>query len=350
MIVGELGMFRCEAVQKGRKQDKIPPAMNGISIDFEAGVSLALDRIKPDIVRTALEFSPFLSEVTGADVYLKWENDQRTGSFKFRGALNKVRILSFEERKKGIVSASTGNHGLGISLASKLEEVKLTLVLPAKISPEKRRRLEESGAEIIEYGKTCDQAEIWARRMAFNSGRVFISPYNDEQIICGQGTIGLEILEDCPSADAVLVPVGGGGLSAGIAGYLRSKSKKIRVFGVEPENSAFMAASLKAGRIIKIDEETTIADAVAGGIEPGSITFPLCQKLLESIISVEEALLKRAMRLIYDHHQKMVEGAGALPLAGLMARSRLFQNKKIVLVVSGGNISPGAFADAAARE
>lgn len=289
-----------------------------------------------------------MSEITGAEVYLKWENDQRTGSFKFRGALNKVRALSPEERKKGIVSASTGNHGLGVSLASRLEGVKLTLVLPANISQEKRRRLEESGAEMIEYGESCDKAELWARRMALDTGRVFVSPYDDEQVICGQGTIGLEIFEDCPGAEAVLVAVGGGGLCAGIAGYLKSRSGKIRISGVEPENSAFMAASLRAGRIVEIKERETIADAVAGGIEPGSITFPLCQELLEGIITVEEALLKRAMRLVYEYHQKKVEGAGALPLAGLLTQGRLFQKKKVVLVVSGGNISPQAFAEAIA--
>lgn len=322
--------------------------MNGSSIDFRAGVSRALDRIKPDINRTALEFSPTLSVLTGAEVYLKWENDQRTGSFKFRGALNKVRTLSLGERKKGIVSASTGNHGLGISLASRLEGVKLTLVLPVNISPEKRRRLEESSAEIIEHGESCDKAELRARRMARDSGRVFVSPYNDEQIIYGQGTIGLEIFEDCPDAEAVLVGVGGGGLSAGIAGYLKSRSSKIKIFGVEPENSAFMAASIRAGRIVEIEEGATIADAVAGGIEPGAITFPLCQELLESIITVEERLLKIAMRLVYDHHQKKVEGAGALPLAGLLTQGRLFKAKKVVLVVSGGNISPQMFAQVTA--
>jgi threonine dehydratase len=322
--------------------------MSGFSIDFKAAVGRALDRIKPDIKRTALEFSPSLSEMTGAEVYLKWENDQRTGSFKFRGALNKMRALSAEERRKGIVSASTGNHGLGVSLASRLEGVRLTLVLPENVSEEKRRRLEESGAEMIQYGKSCDKAELWARRMALDTGRVFISPYNDEQIICGQGTIGLEIFEDCPDAEAVLVAVGGGGLIAGIAGYLKSRCGKIRIFGVEPENSAFMAASLRAGRIVEIEERETIADAVAGGIEPGSITFPLCQGLLESIITVNEPLLKRAMRFLYDQHQKMVEGAGALSLAGLITQGKLFQKKRVVLVVSGGNISPQAFTEATA--
>jgi threonine dehydratase len=322
--------------------------MNGIFIDFKEEVSRALDRIKPDIKRTVLEFSPSLSEISGAKVYLKWENDQRTGSFKIRGALNKVRTLSPEERRKGIVSASTGNHGLGISLASKLGGVKLTLVLPKNITREKRSRLEKSGAEIIEYGETCDKAELWARRMALDTGRVFVSPYNDEQIICGQGTIGLEIFEDCPDAQAVLVAVGGGGLCAGIAGYLRSRSQDMRIFGVEPENSAVMAASLRAGRIVEIKEGETIADAVAGGIEPGAITFPLCQELLEGIVTADEVLIKRAMRLIYDHHQKKVEGAGALPLAGLLAQGGLFQKKKVVLVVSGGNISAQTFGEAAA--
>ena len=315
-------------------------------LDFRKRVVQASERIRHDIKRTRLEYSPALSEISGVEVYLKWENEQRTGSFKFRGALNKVRSLSSEEKRKGIVSASTGNHGLGISLAARLEGIVLTLVLPTNVSKEKRRRLEESGAEIIEYGESCEKAELRARRLAKGTGSVYISPYNDEEVICGQGTIGLEIFEDLPDAEAVLVPVGGGGLIAGIAGYLKPINNKIRIFGVEPEHSAFMIASLSAGRIVEIQEKETIADAVAGGIEPGSMTFPLCQKLLDGIITVEESVVREAMRLLYEKHQKMIEGAGALSLAGLMKERAHFQKRKIVLVASGGNISPQSFQEA----
>jgi threonine dehydratase len=317
-----------------------------ISLDFRKGIERAYARIQSEIIRTALENSPGLSLVSGARTYLKWENKQRTGSFKFRGALNKLRSLSPEDRDKGVVSASTGNHGLGLSLAARMEGVGLVLVLPMNVCIEKRRRLEESGAEIILHGESCDRAEHWARHLAEESGRVYVSPYNDPEVIFGQGTIGLEILQDLAATEAALVPVGGGGLVAGIAGYLKSVNNRISVFGVEPERSAFMAASLCAGKIVKIREEETIAEAVAGGIEPGSITFPLCQALLDGLIKVGESLIWEAMCLLYDKHGQTVEGAGALALAGMLDQSGLLSRKRTVLIVSGGNISTESFREA----
>ncbi|HUU37020.1 MAG TPA: pyridoxal-phosphate dependent enzyme [Candidatus Desulfaltia sp.] len=317
-----------------------------MSLDWQEKIIAAYGRIGPDIRRTPLEFSPALSALTGAEVFLKWESEQRTGSFKFRGALNKIRSLSPEERNRGVVSASTGNHGLGISLAAEMESLPLALVLPQNVSAEKKRRLEEGPAEIIVHGESCDKAEIWARCLAEETGKTFISPYNDEDIIAGQGTIGLEIYEDLPDVEAALVPVGGGGLIAGIAGYLKASGRTVEVSGVEPSCSGFMAASLAAGHIVEIEEGETIAEAVAGGIEPGSITFPLCRELLDRIILVEEPLLKRAMSLILELHQRMVEGAGALSLAGLLEDRSRFQAKKTVLVVSGGNIAARDFRDA----
>jgi threonine dehydratase len=316
------------------------------SFDLPGKMIAAYGRIKSDICRTRLEFSPALSGLTGAKVYVKWENEQRTGSFKFRGALNKVRSLSLEEKKRGVVSASTGNHGLGVSLAAEMEGVALTLVLPQNVAPAKRERLEKRRAEIIIHGESCDKAEVWARRLAGETGRTFISPYNDEEIIAGQGTIGLEILEDLPAVEAAIVPVGGGGLIVGIAGCLKGTGRAIEVYGVEPLHSAFMAASLAAGHIVEISEEETIADAVAGGLEPGCITFSLCRELLDGIILVEESLIKTAMTLLLKHHQKIVEGAGALCLAGLMKDRARLAGKKVLLLASGGNIAPGVFEEA----
>jgi len=306
----------------------------------------AYGRIKSDIRRTPLEFSPALSALTGAKVFVKWENEQRTGSFKFRGALNKVRSLSPEEKRRGVVSASAGNHGLGVSLAAEMEGVGLTLVLPQNVAAAKRERLEKGRAEIIIQGESCEKAEIWARRLAGETGRTFISSYNDAEIIAGQGTIGLEILEDLPAVEAAIVPVGGGGLIAGIGGCLKGAGRAVEVYGVEPLHSAFMAASLAAGHIVEIFEEETIADAVAGGLEPGCITFSLCRELLDGIILVEESLIKRAMSLLLEHHHKMVEGAGALSLAGLIKDRARLAGRKVALVVSGGNISPEVFEKA----
>jgi threonine dehydratase len=317
-----------------------------ISRDLTGKIMAACNRIRSDIRRTPLEFSPALSSLTGVKVYIKWESEQRTGSFKFRGALNKVRSLSPEEKRRGVVSASTGNHGLGVSLAAEMEGVGLTLVLPQNAAAAKRERLEKGRAEIIIHGESCEKAEVWARQLAGETGRTFISPYNDEGIIAGQGTIGLEILDDLPGVEAALVPVGGGGLIAGIARCFKGAGRAVEVYGVEPSHSAVMAASLAAGDIVEITEEETIADAVAGGLEPGCITFSLCRELLNGIILVEESLIKRAMSLLLEHHHKMVEGAGALSLAGLIKDRARLAGRKVALVASGGNISPEVFEKA----
>ncbi len=315
-------------------------------MDWRERIDRAYDRIRLEVHRTGLVHSARLSRLTGAQVYLKLENEQKTGSFKFRGALNKVRSLSAEEKKRGIVSASTGNHGLGVSLAARLEGVALTLVLPKTVVPEKKKRLGQYGGEILEFGESCEKAEIWARQLAETTGREFVSPYNDGEVIAGQGTIGLEILADLPDAAAAFVPVGGGGLVSGIAAYLKSRDSGTKVFGVEPVNSAFMAASLKAGKIVEIDEKETIAEALAGGIEPGAITFSLCRKWLDGFITVKETAIKRAMSILFEESRVMVEGAGALALAGLLEDPSGFQKGPVVLVLSGGNISPQSFAEA----
>ncbi len=300
-------------------------------------------RIRPDAIETPLERSTALSRLTGASVHLKWENRQVTGSFKFRGALNKVRSLSPEEKKSGAVTASTGNHGLASSLAARLEGLDLAIVLPSHAAAEKRRRLAETGTRILEMGETCDQAELAARRLAQETGRVFISPYNDEDVIAGQGTIGVELGPRLAPDATVITPVGGGGLVSGLAAFLKTAQRSAKVMGVEPETSAFMSASLAAGRLVEVEEGETVADAVAGGIEPGSITFPLCRALLDGVITVSERAIREAMALLFEEHGQMVEGAGALPLAAVLSAKTRFRGREVVLIVSGGNVSPEFF-------
>ncbi len=316
--------------------------MEGVS--FPEGVLAARERIFPEVFHTPLSPSPGLSQVAQAELRLKWESKQVTGSFKFRGALNKLRTLSPEERARGVVSASTGNHGLGLTWACQLEEVPLLLFVPQSASLEKFERLAEAGAPVVRYEGSCEQAEIYGRKFAAAEGKSFISPYNDPEIIHGQGTIGCEILEDWPEVEVVVVPVGGGGLIAGIAGLVKSVKPEIRVVGVEPANSAFMTASLEAGEIVEIEEKETLADAVAGGIEPGAITFGLCRQYVDKILTVSEAMIRRAMDLIYLEHGRMVEGAGALALAGIISHAQEFFGRRVALVISGGNVSPQLFS------
>jgi len=322
---------------------KSKPAKLGTS-DIQAKILEAHGRIQDQIIRTPLVHSPALSQELGARIFIKWESDQKTGSFKLRGALNKLRSLTVGQKRSGVVSASTGNHGLALSYAARLEGVPLTLFLPENAVQEKVRKIEEYGVELKFHGRSCEQAEIHARRVASESGRIYISPYNDLDIICGQGTIGIEIFEDLPDVTDVLVPVGGGGLIAGIGIYLKSKKPSLKIWGVEPRNSAFMKASLAAGRLVEIQEKPTLADAVAGGIEPGAVTFPLCQAHVDGMIAVGESGLRKAIRWLYEVHAKTVEAAGALPLAGVMKASSRFRGRKVVLVVSGGNIAENDFA------
>jgi len=311
-----------------------------------AKIREAYARIKGDIKRTPIEYSEPLSRELGAEVFVKWECDQTTGSFKLRGALNKLRSLSDEDRAKGVVSASTGNHGLAISRASKLEGIALKLFLPETVAEIKKKRIEALGIDVEVRGASCDKAEAIARACAAETGRVFVSPYNDWDIVFGAGTVGLEIEADLARFDEVLVPVGGGGLIAGIGAYLKSVRPGARIIGVEPETSAFMAASLSAGRLVEIEERPTIADAVAGGIEPGSITFPLCRAFVDAIEVVPEALISRAMSLVYGRHGRIVEGAGALPFAALLNAPGARPGRTVVAVVSGRNIAAERFREA----
>ncbi len=313
--------------------------------DLSAGIRAAYARIAADIRRTPVGLSAPLSREAGARVLVKWECDQVTGSFKLRGALHKLRSLSAEDRARGVVSASTGNHGLAIGHAARLEGVALKLFLPETAAPAKMAKLEAMGVEVEIRGASCERTEAFAREAADRTGRIFVSPYNDFDIVRGAGTAGLEIVEDAGGFDDVLVPVGGGGLVAGIAGAVKEARPGARIIGVEPETSDFMAASVRAGRLVDVDERPTVADAVAGGIEPASVTFPLCRELVDLFVSVPEGLIALAMARIFEHHGKLVEGAGALPLAAMLHSPGLWRGRTVVLVVSGGNVSPERFAE-----
>lgn len=319
--------------------------MNETPVDYAAKIKEAYERIRNEVRKTPVEYSEPLSGETGAKVYVKWECDQTTGSFKLRGALNKLRGLSPEDRARGVVSASTGNHGLAISHASRLEGIGLKLFLPETVAAVKKKRIEDMGVDVEVRGASCDKAEAIARAFAGRTGRVFVSPYNDWDIVFGAGTVGLELAADLARFDDVLVPVGGGGLIAGIAAYLNAVRPGVRTIGVEPETSAFMAASLAAGRLVEIDERPTIADAVAGGIEPGAITFPLCRDLVDAIEIVPEAAIAQAMALVFERHGRVIEGAGALPVAALLRSAHGNAGRTVVAVVSGGNIAGERFRE-----
>ena len=311
--------------------------------DLADRVMQAHERIRPDIRRTPIEGSGDLGRRTGAKLHFKWENEQITGSFKLRGALNKLRSMMPRERKTGVVSASTGNHGLAIGHASGIEGVDLILFLPETVAEVKRKKIEAMGVNLRFFGDDCEKTEVHARGFAQESGRVYVSPYNDVDIVAGQGTVGVEVLEDLPDVQDIVVPVGGGGLIAGIGAYAKSVNPAIRIVGVEPGTSAFMKASIDAAELVAFAEKPTFADALAGGIEAGSITFSLCRQYVDDWIAVEEGAIVEAMAAIQDAHGRIVEGAGAVALAGMLTDRGRFAGRNVVCVVSGGNINPERF-------
>ena len=298
-------------------------------------VLVAEDRIRPHIRKTYLEYSPFLSDRINGQVLLKLECLQHTGSFKYRGALNKYLSLSPEERQGKVITASSGNHGTAFAALLKRFGGKGVVYLPENASSAKVNNLRHYGVELEFFGTDCIMSETLARKTAKKQQRVFISPYNDLQIIGGQGTIAVELFKQCNNIDAVLVPVGGGGLISGISGYLKAVNPNISVIGCQPENSAVMYESIKAGKIIDITSKPTLADGTAGGIEPGSVTFDICRETVDDYILVTEHEIGRAVRHMIEYHQLLIEGAAALPVACLLSETHRFHGKTIVLIISG---------------
>jgi threonine dehydratase len=300
---------------------------------------IAEERIRIHIRETPAEYSPYLSKVGDCFVHLKCENLQQTGSFKLRGAVNKILSLSEEEKGRGLMTASSGNHGAAFSWALKKFGLRGSIVLPEITAQTKIDSLLLYDTEIIKHGDDCIKAERYGRQTAKNQGLTYIPPYNDPQIIGGQGTIGIELMNQVPEIDCVLVPVGGGGLIAGIAGYLKAENKDIEIIGCQPENSAVMYASVKAGRILDLESKPTISDGSAGGIEQDSITFPICQELVDDFILLEEDEILSALKLILAKHYMLVEGSAVLTVAAFIKQKDRFQGKNIVLVLSGSKIS-----------
>ena len=296
-------------------------------------------RIRPHIRKTYLEYSPYLSSRVDGRVYLKLECLQHTGSFKYRGALNKFLSLSPKNRQGPVITASSGNHGTAFAAILQKFGGQGVVYLPQNASQAKVNNLRQYGVDLEFFGTDCIMSETLAKETAEKKQQVFVSPYNDSQIIGGQGTIAVELLEQLDAIDSVLVPVGGGGLISGIAGYLKTIDEHIDIIGCQPENSAVMYASIKAGKIIEMASKPTIADGTAGGIEPGSITFDICRETVSDYILVSERDIKAAIRHIAEKHQILIEGAAALSVACLLKEKDRFKDKQVVLIISGKKIS-----------
>tara|TARA_B100000945_G_C20368196_1_gene590703 strand:- start:425 stop:1378 length:954 start_codon:yes stop_codon:yes gene_type:complete len=308
-------------------------------IDFRSNIEQVYKRSNPHIRHTPLEHSPYLSNLASANVFLKLDNIQKTGSFKFRGAISKMTSMSDQEKSNGVVTASTGNHGAACSLAMSTLQIKGKIVVPENVHKNKVENILNLGGEVEYYGDDCIDAEERAQEISKTTGATYISPYNDEAIVCGQGTMGLEIWEDLKGVDAVFISVGGGGLISGVGGYLKSMNESIQVYGVSPKNSCVMYESLKAGKQLDLPSEPTLSDGTAGGVEFGSMTFEMCKEIIDDFSIVSEEEIAKGIQIGVEKHHQLIEGAAGTAIAGFMKQKDKFKDKTVVLVMCGGNIS-----------
>ena len=302
-------------------------------------VIAAEKRIRPHIRETILDYSPYYSKLAGANVYFKLENLQHTGSFKVRGAMNKVLSLTPAERDRGVVTASTGNHGAATAFSLGKFDATGIVFVPQDASAGKVQAIERLGAEVRYYGDDGAVTEAHARQYARDNRLTYISPYNDPQVIGGQGTIAVELAKQLDQIDMVFVALGGGGLICGIAGYLKSIQPGVRIIGCSPENSQVMIESVKAGQLLDLPSLPTLSDGTAGGVEPNSITFELCRDLVDDYETVSETEIKESLRQYLQVHHIMIEGSAAVALAACVKQGGRLAGKNVVVILCGANIS-----------
>ncbi len=307
-------------------------------IDFAREVAAAEARIRPHVRETLLVEAPALAGASTARVFLKCENLQHTGSFKVRGALSKVLSLSSAEIACGAVTASTGNHGAAVAYALRRIGATGTVFVPEGASLTKLAAIERHGGKIRRYGNDSGETEVHARAYAARSGATYISPYNDAQVIGGQGTIGIELLRQLDRIDGVFVSVGGGGLIGGIAAHLKAVVPGVRIVGCSPENSQVMVESVRSGRIVDIPSLPTLSDGTAGGIEAGSMSFPLVRDLVDEFAVVSEDEIASAMRAFMEAQHMLIEGAAAVAIAAFEKQKMVWAGANVVIVLCGANI------------
>ena len=286
-------------------------------------------------VKTKLVESPYFSSLSGGTVYLKPENLQNTGSFKLRGAYNKISQMSAAERQKGVITASAGNHAQGVAFSAQKLRVKAVICMPATTPILKVEATRAYGAEVVLHGDTFDDAYAKSLELQREKGFVYIHPFNDREVLLGQGTVAKEIIDDCPDIDAILVPIGGGGLASGVAMATKLVNPHVRVIGVEPAGAASMEAAFAAGKVTTLPAVDTVADGCAVKTV-GELTYAFCRKYLDEIVTVSELEIMSALLSLIEKHKLIAEGAGVLSLAAVAKLS--LKGKKAAAILSGGNI------------
>ncbi|MBE0575507.1 MAG: hydroxyectoine utilization dehydratase EutB [Desulfuromonadales bacterium] len=318
---------------------------------FLRDVFLARQRCSGFAQKTPLLHSSALSASTGYEVFLKLENLQQTGSFKIRGAANKLLSLSSEERQRGVLAFSTGNHGRAVAYVAAQLGIRSVICMSHRVPRYRVEAMEALGGEVVLSGQSQDEAYLKALELERKEGLIMVKPFDDPHVIAGQGTIGIEILEDLPEVDSLLIPLSGGGLLAGIALAMKATSPAIKIVGVGLEVSCPMQASLQAGLPVEIEEKDSLGDALLGGIGlDNCYTFPMVRDLVDEVILVSEKEIAAGMFYAFDTHRQVIEGAGAVGIAALLVDKTSHLGKNLAVVVSGGNVDPRLLAEIAWRE
>jgi threonine dehydratase len=303
------------------------------SSDVEAAWAVIKDHHR----RTPVLLSRSLTEMTGSNVYLKFENQQRSGSYKFRGAFVKIASLSDEEKEKGVIAASTGNNALAVARAASMQGIKSIVVVPSGMALPRAAAAEYYGAEVRYNGGSYGEANLEAERISREENYTLIPPYDDPQVIAGQGTIGVEILEDIPEVDTVLVPIGGGALISGIALAIKAKNPDARIIGVQASGSPPQEVPSPDGQHVSIRRVTSIADDITIRM-PGKLTMPIIRKMVDSVVTVNEDEIARAFVFLLERHKTVAEGAGAVTTAAILSGKANGMGKNVVCLISGGNL------------
>ena len=313
-------------------------------------IQQAQKEISPYITCTPLVHSVYLSKLCCAKIYLKLENQQITNAFKVRGAFNKLLHLTKKEERLGIITASAGNHGQAVAYAAKKLGFSVRIVVPTATPHVKVEGIRRWGADLVLWGDCYDEAEAYAKELAEKDKCAYISPYNDPLIIAGHGTVGLEIVEALSNVDAIVVPVGGGGLISGIGIAAKGLKPDVEIVGVQSEASPVMYESLLQGRIVEAPKTKTIAEGLSGGIERGALTFEIAKHCIDRMLLVKESTIRRAVALLCVHERIMAEGSGAAAIAPLLEDTSLFKSRRVACVLTGGNIDPELLKEILATE
>lgn len=307
--------------------------------DLVSQIHAAHDRIGPYIRQTPCELSLPLSRMAGGEVWLKLECFQETGSFKLRGALNRLLSMDEEQRRRGVVAASSGNHGLAVAWAAERFGVPCKVFVPEGACRAKLAGIESRGAEVRRHGDDCEQTEVFARRYAAELGLTYVSPYNDIGVVAGQGTVGREVGLQVARLDAVFVATGGGGLAAGVGTWLKSVRPGIEVIACSPEASPSLHRSMQARQVVRAPCLPTLSDGTAGGIEEGTLTLPLCLSVVDRSVLVSEDAIASAMRLMMARHHVLVEGAAGVAVAGWARERERWSDRRVAIVICGANVT-----------